>query len=52
MKKFIITAAALALVACTNNKKPDLVPAENFADIIDSVSTSLYTLRGGDPDIS
>lgn len=48
MKKFIITAAALALVACTNNKKPDLVPAENFADIIDSVSTSLYTLKGGD----
>ncbi|MCI1640439.1 MAG: galactose mutarotase [Bacteroidales bacterium] len=48
MKKVFFFALALAaLVSCNNSRKPDLVPAGNFADTLDGSPVALYTLKNG-----
>lgn len=39
---------AALICGCTGNNAPELIPAENFADTVDSKPVALYTLKAGD----
>ena len=44
--KMMLPAALIC--GCTGNNAPELIPAENFADTVDSKPVALYTLKAGD----
>lgn len=45
---FAAFASALCLASCGQNNTLELIPAENFNDIVDGKQVALYTLSGGD----
>lgn len=49
MKKAILAAAVLTMVACTDKRTEiELIEAENFSTVIDDIPVTLITLEAGD----